>query len=161
MPFCYSCHVIIWLVLVGSLLGLLYVFPLLNSSGSVISLGQYSCYFGLPWSISSLSGFLGPFHFLGHPQPISFPWVSLAHSNSSFPWVFTSLLGFLNPNYHILYFWDFPPTLYSLNSLLWASLAHTFVLSISLNAHEFTTSFSRLLWAHLLSLRPFCYFLGL
>ena len=39
MPFCYSCHAIIWLVLDGSLLGLLYVFTLLNSSGLVLSLG--------------------------------------------------------------------------------------------------------------------------
>ena len=75
-----------------------------------------------------------------------------------------AILGFPNPNYHILHFWGlwaFPPTPYSLNSLLWAFLAHPYLLSISHNAHGFTTFFSRLIWAHLLSLRPFCYFLGL
>ena len=99
-----------------------------------------------------LLGILDPFHFLGHPRPIP-----ILHSHG----LFLSLLGFSDPNCHILYFWGlwaFPPTPYLLNSLLWASLAHSCLLSISHNAHRFTTSFSRLIWVHLLSLRPFCYF---
>jgi len=60
--------------------------------------------FGLPSPISSLWGFLGPFillgilgpfHFLGHPWPIL-----ILHSHG----LLLSLLGFLGPNYHILYF---------------------------------------------------------
>ena len=132
MPFYYSGHAITWLELVGPLLGLLYAFLLLNSSSPVSSLGWYSCSFRHP-----------------HPIPI-------LHSHV----LLLSLLGIPNVNYHILYIrglWAFPPTPYLLNSLLWASLAHSCLLSISHNAHGFTTSFSRLLWARLLSLRPFCY----
>ena len=42
------------------------------------------------------------------------------------------------------WFMGFPSTLYPLNSLLWAPLAHSCLLSISYNARGFTTSF---LWA--------------
>ena len=100
-------------------------------------------------------GILDPFHFLRHPRPIP-----ILHSQ----WLLLSILGFPGPNYHILYFWglwDFQPTPYLLNSLLWISLAHSYLLSISHNAYGFTISFSGFLWAHLLSLRHFCYFLGL
>ena len=98
------CHVIIWLVLVGPPLGLLYAFLLVNSSSLVLSLGLYSCCFGLPWPISSLLsslgpfyslGILGPFHFLGHPWPIP-----ILHSYG----LLLSLLGFPGLSYHILYF---------------------------------------------------------
>ena len=104
MPSYCSCHVIIGLVLDGPFLGLLYAFLLLNSSSSALSLSLYSCNFGLPWPISSLSGFLGPFHFLRHPRPIPIP---RSHG------FLLSLLGFPYPNYHILYFqglWAFPTT---------------------------------------------------
>ena len=102
-----------------------------------------------------LLGILDPFHFLGHPRPIP-----ILHSHG----LFLSLLGFSDPNCHILYFWGlwaFPPTPYLLNSLLWASLAHSCLLSISHNAYGFTTFFFGLFWACLLSSRPFCCFLGL
>ena len=52
------------------LLGLLYAFLLPNSSSPVLSLSLYSCYFGLPWPISSL---------LGSFVPILFFWASLAY----------------------------------------------------------------------------------
>ena len=149
MPPRCSSHVIIWLVLVGPLLGLLYAFLLLNSSSPVLPLGLYLCYFGLPWPISSLSSslgpfyffeHLGPFHFLGHLRPIP-----ILHSYG----FLLSLLGFLGLSYHIL------------NSFLWVPSAHSCLLSISHNTHAFTTSFFRLLWACLLSLIPFCYFTDL
>ena len=66
------CHVIIWLVLARPLLGLLYTFLLLSSSGPILSLGLYSRYFGLPWPISSLWGFLGPFYSFRHHGPFNF-----------------------------------------------------------------------------------------
>ena len=62
MPSCQSYHAIIWLVLAGPLLGMLYAFLLLNSSSPALSLGLFSCCFGLPWPISSLLGSLGPFY---------------------------------------------------------------------------------------------------
>ena len=70
----YFCHVFIWLVLAGPLLGLLYIFLLLNSSSPVLSLGLYSHCFGLPWSISSLWKL---------PWPILFLWASSARFISS------------------------------------------------------------------------------
>ena len=91
------CHVIIWLVLVGPLLGLLYTFLLLSSSSPVLSLGLYSHCFGLPWPISSLWDFLGPFYSFGHARPVSFPQVSLTHSNPSFPWAFAKSFGLPQP----------------------------------------------------------------
>ena len=75
----------------------MYAFLLLNSSSPVLSLGLYSCCFGLPWPISLLSSSLGPFYSFGHPWPISFPWASLTHSNPSFPWVFAKSFGFPRP----------------------------------------------------------------
>ena len=129
---------IIWLMLARPFLGLLYIFLWL------ILVAQY--YHRA--SIHAVLGFLGPFHPFGHPQPISFPWASLVYSNSSFLGLLLSILGFFDPNYHILYFWGlwaFPPTPYLLNSLFWASLAHSCLLSISHNAYGLTTSNSRLL----------------
>ena len=105
-------------------------------------------------SIHAILGFLDPFHYFraslahfllfGHPRPITFPQATPAHSNSTFPWAFAKSFGLFQPNYHILYFWSswaFHQPLYSLNSLLWASLAHSYLRSISYNAHGFTTSF--------------------
>ena len=86
-----------YLVFAGPLLSLMYAFLLLNSSSPVLSLGLYSCCFGLPWPISSLSSSLGPFYSFGHPRPISFPWASLTHSNPSFPWVFAKSFGLPQP----------------------------------------------------------------
>ena len=127
----------------------------------LISVAQY-----YHWaSIHTFLGFLGLFHcfqaslahfiLFRHPRPIS---ILYSHGH------LLSLLGSPGPNFHILYFWGleaFPPTPYSLNSLLRASLAHPRLLSISHNTHEITTFFSGLLWVCLLSLRPICYFLGL
>ena len=104
----------------------------------------------------------GPFHSFGHSQPVSSPWASLTHSNSSFSWVFAKSFGLPQPilPYPLLSgLVEKPMNPYLLNSLLWASLAHSCILSISHNAHRFTTSFSELLWARLPSLRPFCYFI--
>ena len=104
-------------------------------------------------------------HFItsGLPWPISSPWVSSAHSNSSFPWAFTESFRLPLPKlpYPLLSRFMGFSTNPLFTSLLWASLAHFCLLSISHNAHGFTTSFSGLLWASLLSLRPFYYFLGL
>ena len=65
--------------------------------------------------IHASSGFFNPFHclraslanffLLGHPQPISFPWASSAHSNSAFLWVFAKSFGLSRPNYYILHLW--------------------------------------------------------
>ena len=95
-PYCF-CHAIIWFVLARPPLGLLYTFLLLNSSSPVLSLSLYSRCFGLPWPISLLWGFLGPFYSFGHPWPISFPWASPAHSNLSFPWAFAKFFRFPQP----------------------------------------------------------------
>ena len=132
-------------MLAGSLLGLLYAFLLLNSSSPVLSLGLYSCYFGLPW-------------------PISFPWAAPAHSNPSFPWAFAKSFGLPWPKLpHPLLsgLIGFSTNPYLLNSFLWVPSVHSCLLFISHNAHRFTTSFFGLLWACLLSLRPFCYFTDL
>ena len=160
----HSYHIIIWLVLTRTLLGLLYAFLLLNSSSPLLSLGLYPCCFGLPWPISSLLGSLGPFYSFGHPSPVSFPSASPAHSNPSFPWAFAKIFGL--PQLKLLYplllgFIGFSTNPYLLNSLIWALLAHSYLLSISHNAHRFTTYFFGFVWACLLSLRPFYYFTGL
>ena len=145
------CHSVIPAVLLFDpcLLGLFWANCMLSLC--LIPVAQY-----YHWaSIHAILGFLGPFHPFGHPRPIPILY-SYGH--------LLSLLGFPGPNYHILYFWSlwaFPPTPYSLNSLLRASLAHPCLFSISHNVNGFTTSFSRLLWVCLLSLRPICYFLGL
>ena len=50
------------------------------------------------WAFThAVLGFLGPFHFLGHPQPIP-----ILH----FYRLLLILLGFPSPNYHVLHFWD-------------------------------------------------------
>ena len=116
---------------------------------------------GFPWPISfpwaSLAHFISlgifsPFHFLGHPWPIQ-----ILHSHG----LLLNLLGFLSPNYHILYFWGlraFPPTPYSLNSLLWASLAHTCLLSISHNTMSLLFLSLDSFEALLLFLRPIIHY---
>jgi len=148
----HSCHATplflpcYYLVFAGPLLSLLYAFLLLNSSSPVLSLGLYSCCFGLPWPISSLSSSLGSFYSFGHPRPISFPWASPAHSNPSFPWAFVKSFGFpwLKLPYPLLSgLIGFSTNPYSFNSFLWVPSAHSCLLSH--NAHEFTTSFFRLL----------------
>ena len=96
LPRCF-CHVIIWLVLVGPLLGLLYTFLLLSSNSPVLSLGLYSRCFGLPWPISLFWGFLGPFYSFRHPRPVLFPRASPTHSNLSFLWAFAKSFGFSQP----------------------------------------------------------------
>ena len=97
MPPRCSYHVSIWLVLAGPFLGLLYAFLLLNSNSLVLSLGLYSCCFGLPWPILSPSSSLGPFYSFGHPWPVSFLWASSAHSNPSFPWAFAKFFRLPQP----------------------------------------------------------------
>ena len=101
-------------------------------------LGPFHC-FQASLAHFILLGILDPFPFHGHPRPIP-----ILYSHGPL----LSLLGFPNPNYHMLYFWGlwvFPPTPYSLNSLLQASLTHSCLLSISHNAHGFTTFFFELL----------------
>ena len=164
MPPRCSCHVIIWLVLVRPFLGLLYVFLLFNSSSPVLSLGLYSCCFGLPWPISSLLSSLDPFYSFGQPWPISFPWASSAHSNPSFPWAFAKSFG--PPRSKLPYpllsrLIGFSTNPYLLNSFIWVPSAHSCLLSISHNAHRFTTSFFGFLWVCLLSLSPLAFFKAL
>ena len=114
----------------------------------------HSITYGLPWPISSFLGIIGPFPFLGHPQPIL-----ILHSHE----LLLNLLGFPSPITISFTFrvHGLSITPYSLNSLLRASLAYSCLLSISYNAHGFTTSFPRLPQARLLPLRPIYYFLGL
>ena len=113
-----SCHPVVPtmlffdLVLAGPLLGLLYAFLLLNSSSPALSLGLFSCCFGLPWPISLLLGSLGPFYSFG---------ASPAHSNPPFPWVFAKSFGLLRPKLPYLLlsgFIDFSTNPYFLNSFL-------------------------------------------
>ena len=105
IPLCYSYNGVIWSVLAGPLLGLMYAFL------HLITMTQY-----FHWAyIYATLGLLDPFHclraslahffLLGHPRPIFFPWASLAPSNSAFPWAFANSFGLPRPNYHILYFW--------------------------------------------------------
>ena len=108
-------------------------------------------------------GFFGPF--------LS-PWASSAHllslgifspfSNSAFPWAFINSFGFPWPNYHILHpwgSWAFHQPLTFLIHYFGLAVAHSYS-STSYNVHGFTTSFFGLLWAHLLSSRPFCLLYG-
>ena len=87
--FC-CCHPKASLLQTLPLLGLLYTFLLPSFSSPVLSLGLYSCCFGLPWPISSLLGSSVPFELL---CPILFFWTSLAHFIT---------FGLLCP---ILFFW--------------------------------------------------------
>ena len=68
--FC-CCHPKASLLQTLPLLGLLYAFLLPNSSSPVLSLGFYSCCFGLPWPISSLLGSFVPFYSFGHRRPVA------------------------------------------------------------------------------------------
>ena len=122
MPSRCSCHAIIWLMLAGPFLGLLYAFLLFNSNSKHY---HWACTYAVLGFLdpfhrfwASLThfiflGILGLFHFLRHYRPISFHWVSLAHSSPSFSWAFAKSFELSDPNYHILYFrglWAFPPT---------------------------------------------------
>ena len=103
------------------LLGLLYAFLLLNSISPVLSLGLYYAVSGFlgsfycfqaPLSHFFLLGILGPFHHFRAPLShlSSFvPFYSFRHPRP-IPILYShgpllSLLGFPDPNYHILYFW--------------------------------------------------------
>ena len=93
-------------------------------------------------------------------------WASLAHllslgilnpfSNSAFPWVFTNSFELPWSKYLILHSWGSWAFHQSLTFLLhYFGPAVTYsCFSTSHNAHGFTTFFSGLLQAHLLSLRP-------
>jgi len=123
---------------------MLYAFLLLNSSSLILSLGLYSCCFGLSWPISSLSGFFDPFYSFRHTQPVSFPWASSTHSNPSFPWAFAKSFGLPQPKlpYPLLSeFICISTKPYLLNSFFWPPSAHSCLLSIYHNAYGFTTSF--------------------
>ena len=108
-------------------------------------------------------GFFGPF--------LS-PYASLAHflslgilgsfSNSAFPWAFTNSFGLLWPNYHILHPWGslaFYQPLTFLIHYFGPAVTHSYS-STSHNAHGCITSFSGLLWVHLLFSRPICFLYG-
>ena len=73
-------------------------------------------------------------------------------------WPISLLWGFLGPFYGFYRLCHQP---HLLSFFFWVHSVHFCLLSISPNAHGFTTSFFRFLWASLLSLRPFCYFTGL
>ena len=158
MSFCYSYCGAIWSMLVGPLSGLLYTLLSIGYNDPKWSLGLYSCYFGLSWPIT----------FVGSFGPFLSPWASLAHllslgvfnpfSNSAFPWAFNNSFGLPYPNYHILHpwgLWAFHQPLTFLIHYFGRVVAHS-CSSTSHNTHEFTTSFSGLLWAHLLSSRLIC-----
>ena len=127
--FC-CCHPKASLLQTLPLLGLLYAFLLPNSSSPVLSLSLYSCYFGLPWPISSLLGSFVPFYSFGHPRlisslsgsfvpfgflrPICFPLGILGpfaflglrpFPNFTSPWAFIKFFGLPRPNYVIPHPW--------------------------------------------------------
>ena len=123
--------------------------------------------FGHPWPVSFLWAFLacfiplsilGPFHSLGHPWPISlFPTsyipIGFCQNISSFP----------PPNYYILYFWVYwhlnhPHLLIPFFGLLWPISACFLLLMILMGL---LLLYLGLPWAHLFSLGPFYYFVGL
>ena len=138
-------------VLRGPPLGLPCIFPLLSSRCSIFSVGLILI---LSWA--SLAhfiplGILDPLHSFWNPWPIPF---------FTFSWAFAKSFGFLWPNYHIPYFWGllaFAPTPFT-NSFLWAPPAYLYLLSTSYDFYGLTTSFSELLWAHLLFLGSFLLF---
>ena len=125
----------------------------------LITVAQYYC-----WACIHVTlGFLDPFNclraslayffLLRHPWLISFPWASLAHSNSAFQWAFANSFGLPEPNYHILHFWGLwachqPFTFlpHYLRLAVWPILSF-----LHLNADGFTTSLS------LGSFRPICF----
>ena len=157
LPLCYSCHGVTWLVLVGPPLGLLHVLFSIGFNDLIWSLDLYSYYFGLPWPITLLVSPFGPF--LSH-------WASLAYllslsilytfSNSAFSWAFTNSFELSWLNYLILHSWvswAFHQPLDFLLHYFKPAVTYSYF-STSHNAHGFTTSFSRLLQAHLLSSRP-------
>ena len=163
MAFYYSCCGAIWSMLVGPLSGLLYTLLSIGYNDAIWSLGLYLCYFGISWPITLLVGSFGPF--------LS-PWASLAHllslgvfnpfSNPVFPWAFNNSFGLPWSNYHILHpwgLWAFHQPFTFLIHYFGRVVAHSYS-SISHNAHRFTASFSRLLWAHLLSLKLICLLYG-
>ena len=83
-------------------------------------------------------------------------------SNSAFPWAFINSFGLSWSNYHILHPWGslaFYQPLTFLIHYFGPAMAYSYS-STSHNAHGCITSFSRLLWAHLLSSRPICLFYG-
>ena len=127
--------------------------------------------------IHASSGFFNPFHclraslanffLLGHPQPISFPWASSAHSNSAFLWVFAKSFGLSRPNYYILHLWGlwvfhqpFTHLIHCFEPLcpiLTCFLSHIMPMSLLL----LPLGFSRLVAsfdAHLLFFRPMIYY---
>ena len=97
MPLCYSCCSVIWPVLAGPLLDLLYAFLSLDYSdqhchwvcihATWASL-THSIAYRLPQSISSSLSILGPFSFIGHSRPIP-----ILHSHG----FLLTLLGFPSP----------------------------------------------------------------
>ena len=147
-------------------MGLLYTFLLLNSSSPVLSLSLYSRCFGLPWPISLLWGFLGPFYSFGHPWPISFPWASPAHSNLSFPWAFAKFFRFPQPKLPyplLLGFIGFPTNpicLVSSFGLLWPIFAYFQILIMPIGLLLFLGSFGSTCFfkALLLFYRPMDYY---
>ena len=92
------CHLIIpaMLLLNLCLLGLFWAYCILSFCSIPVAQHYH-------WT-STVLGFLGPFHSFGPPRPISSPWASSGHSNSSFPWTFTKSFGLPWPklSYHLL-----------------------------------------------------------
>ena len=127
-------------------------------------LDQFTQYLGLPRPILVL-GRPQPISFFRHSRPASFFPTSCISSFSYFlhsHGLLLNLLGFLGPittslPLGLLAFKSIPLT----NSFLWALLAPFCFLYISYNSHGLTTSFFGASLAHLLSLEPLCYFVGL
>ena len=116
--------------------------------------------------------FLAHFISFGHPQPALFLWASSAYFIPlgilglfilTFPWAFATSFGLPRPNYHILYFRGFvglcTNPIYKFLSL--GSSDPFYLLSISYNFHELTTSFFEFPWTHLLSFGCLYYLIGL
>ena len=143
MPSCYSCCGVIWFVLAGPILDLLYTLLSLDYSDPALLLGLHSCYLGFLDPFHCVRASSAHFFLLGHPWPIFFPWASLTHSNSEFPWAFANSFRLPWSNYHILYLWGswaFHQPLTYLLHYFGPVLAH-YYFSI---AHGFATSFSGL-----------------
>ena len=133
------------------------IIPSLSLCCLVFLLGQF------PYHL----GFLGPFYSFGYPQPISFLRTSLAHLIISYflhshrPLLKSFRLP--QPNYHILYFWVYwtsnqshllIPFFRLLRPVFICFLLLMILMGLLLHS-------LRLSWAHLLSLGPFYYFVGL
>ena len=88
MPSCYSCCGVIWFVLAGPILDLLYTLLSLDYSDPALLLGLHSCYLGFLDPFHCVRASSAHFFLLGHPWP-----TPILHSHE----LLLILLGFPGP----------------------------------------------------------------